>query len=152
MNLSLHENLFRGSAGNERSPQEAPPDSEAAYHQLSCGRCRNFPYLLPDGRLLPCWGFTGSVLEPEMPLLTQTTLAEVYGASVGAFQELVNIRKDEVLACNAECTDCAYRSGCCGGCRADSILNGNGLMGRGAFICSFLKKDYPASLKAIAGV
>ena len=108
----------------------------------SCLTCRVHPYLLPHGALLPCASMTDSSIEGEMPNLRETTLSEVYRNPENPFFQLSNIRIADVIAHNPECQSCAYRYECGGGCRAMSLLAGNGVMGYSPTLCAFFKQGY----------
>jgi radical SAM protein with 4Fe4S-binding SPASM domain len=152
MVLGLHEGVFKGGKGGgvTSSPHGREAEAAAGYKALSCHSCRSRPYLLPNGRLLPCWGLVGSELETALPLLTRTTLAKVYGDPEGPFRKLVDIRAGDVIAHNKECTECGFAVKCGGGCRADAILGGSGVMGKSVYACRILKDGYYARLHKIA--
>jgi MoaA/NifB/PqqE/SkfB family radical SAM enzyme len=92
------EGFFAGFKNGKRYipyVKSLPPGSSSAdsfSRQHSCFSCRVHPYLLPDGRLLPCPPFTGSFAEGDMPNLRDTTLAEIYSQKENDFFSLVNIR------------------------------------------------------------
>ncbi|MDR3200551.1 MAG: radical SAM protein [Spirochaetales bacterium] len=150
--LSLHEGVFKAGKGSgiTSMPHGREAEAAAGYAALSCSACRARPYLLPNGRLMPCWGMVGSEMELQMPLLTQTRLAEVYGDPQGNFRKLADILTKDVIAHNPECQACMYSSKCGGGCRADALLGGTGVMGKGVYACHILKNGYYARLHALA--
>ncbi|MDR3239435.1 MAG: radical SAM protein [Clostridiales bacterium] len=107
----------------------------------SCLSCRTHPYLLPDGRLIPCPSMTDTFLERDMPNMLSTTIAEVYGDFDGKFFRLANIRAEDVVYGN-QCASCEYRFECGGGCRACAIFSGNGEMGYDKTVCRYFKEGY----------
>jgi radical SAM protein with 4Fe4S-binding SPASM domain len=159
LGLLVDEGFFAGQKdGESRIPQlrhYRDPGADGAADkgsEPSCGVCRVRPYLLPDGRLIPCIGMTGSSLERTMPRLTETPLAEIYSQNDGAFLSTVSITVDTVVARNSECQACEHRFECGGGCRADAVVGGNDLFGRSSFLCYAFKSGYRARLKEIADV
>jgi radical SAM protein with 4Fe4S-binding SPASM domain len=132
------------------SPSEQR-DPVAGLTQHSCLSCRIHPYLLPDGRLLPCPPFTGTFMEQDMPNLRDTAIAEIYGEKENRFFSLVNIRAGEVIQHNEECGTCEHRLECRGGCRGAAVSSGNGLLGKDNAICRFFKGGYRREAGKLAG-
>jgi radical SAM protein with 4Fe4S-binding SPASM domain len=118
----------------------------------SCAATRVNPNLLPDGRLIPCPSMNGSPVEREMPKLPETSLAEVYSQPEGNFLKLVNRTGREIVNMNDECKTCEHHAECRGGCRAISILNGNGVTGRDMTACRFFKEGWRERVRELAGV
>ncbi|MCI8307580.1 MAG: radical SAM protein [Lachnospiraceae bacterium] len=112
-----------------------------------CATCRFDPYLLPNGRLLPCASMTDSEIEKNMPDLKDVTLGRLYRDADSAFFRVVNMKTSEFLAGNTECTRCEYREKCQGGCRAMSILEGFGLYGHSRILCTFFSEGYEDKIK-----
>jgi radical SAM protein with 4Fe4S-binding SPASM domain len=131
-------------------PAEAG-DPAASLAQYSCRSCRVHPYLLPDGRLLPCPPFTGTPLEQDMPNLRDTAIGEIYSEKENRFFSLVNIRAGDVIAHHEECQSCEYRMECQGGCRGAAAANGNGILGKDDAICRFFKGGWRVDMGKLIG-
>jgi radical SAM protein with 4Fe4S-binding SPASM domain len=152
--LSLQlDGFFAGSKGGgygipyirPQAGTELPAELRAeGLEKHSCLSCRVHPYILPDGRLLPCPAYTGTAPEAELPNLYDagTSIADVYANSDGAFMRLVNIRSTEVIAHNESCVECEHRFECGGGCRACAVIDGNGVLGRDNARCHYFKEGF----------
>jgi radical SAM protein with 4Fe4S-binding SPASM domain len=153
--MALGEGVFAGRRNGENSMPQArdykPGTDDGSGAQLSCA-FRIRPYLLPDSRLIPCVAMTGSELERMMPRLIDTPLVEIYSRPDGVFLSTVDITVDTVVSHNAECQSCEHCVECGGGCRADAVLSGGGILGKGCSLCYAFKSGYRARLKEIAGV
>jgi radical SAM protein with 4Fe4S-binding SPASM domain len=144
--------FFMGNpSGGKIIPYVKPLFPGAALTQHSCLSCRIHPYLLPDGRLLPCPAFTGASLEQDMPNLRDAAIGEIYSEKGNPFFSVVNIRTGEVIAHNKECGICEHRLECRGGCRGAAVSCGNGLLGKDAAICRFFKEGYRAEIEKLIG-
>ena len=106
------------------------------------------PYLLPDGRLLPCVGFTGTVLHDRMPSLLECELSEVWRAS--SLRPLVEMKKREVLDANPECAACEMFPGCGAGCRAYALTESGSLLAKDPFACAVWQGGYRKRFAEIA--
>jgi radical SAM protein with 4Fe4S-binding SPASM domain len=128
----------------EPSVPKEPRDPDAYLTQHSCLSCRVHPYLLPDGRLLPCPPFTGTFVEQDMPNLRDTAIGDVYREKENSFFSLVNIRCGELIAYNEECGSCEHRAECRGGCRGAAVSSGNGVLDKDDAICYFFREGWRA--------
>ncbi|MDR3336056.1 MAG: radical SAM protein [Treponema sp.] len=118
------------------------PDPAAGLAGYSCLSCRVHPYLLPDGRLLPCPPFTGTFVEQDMPNLRDAALGDIFSQREGRFFSVVNIRAGEVIGHNEDCGLCEHRVECRGGCRGAAVSGKNGLLGKDDRACRFFKEGY----------
>ncbi|GHV90986.1 hypothetical protein AGMMS50268_14890 [Spirochaetia bacterium] len=133
---------------------QAGAESAEGLKKHSCLSCRVHPYILPNGRLLPCPAYTGTSLEAELPKLYDAgaSLADIYSDGGGAFLRLVNIRAEEVIAHNEPCAACEHRFECGGGCRACAVIGGNGALGRDPFRCHYFKEGGRRRLDGLSAV
>ena len=129
-----------------KSPYVRRPLSEAE-EGLCCATCRFAPYLLPQGRLLPCASMTDSEIEQNMPDLNAETLSQIYSGTDNAFFRIANMKTREILDRNTDCAECAYRNQCQGGCRAMSLIEGSGLYGHSTVLCTFFNGGYENKIK-----
>lgn len=115
--------------------------------ELCCATCRFDPYLLPDGRFLPCAAMTDSEVEKDMPNLRADTVSQIYGSTEHAFFRVANMKTREILDRNADCKKCEFRNQCQGGCRAMSLIGGHGLYGHSPVLCTFFNGGYENKIK-----
>ena len=113
-----------------------------------CQSVREKSYLLPDGRLLPCAGYTGTSLHDKMPNLLEFELSEIWSAST--LRSLVDMKKSEVLANNSECATCEMFSDCGAGCRAYALTEAGSLMAKDPVACAVWKRGYRQLFNGIA--
>jgi Fe-coproporphyrin III synthase len=109
-----------------------------------CGVCRLVPYLLPDGTLLPCHGFTGTSLQKSMPNILQQELAAIWTAS--SLRDLAQAKKSVRLAANEECANCDFFEQCGMGCRARALIAAGDVRSKDPLTCEMWKKGYKQSL------
>jgi len=83
---------------------------------LECPELAKRLFLLPDGTLLPCTGFTDTPLAKKMPNLKERELSEILKSS--GFQNFVHETKRTRLERLSECRSCNYFPECGSGCRA----------------------------------
>ncbi|MDQ5910612.1 MAG: hypothetical protein QG599_2709 [Pseudomonadota bacterium] len=116
-------------------PAKSPgytPDS------FDCGVCRLSPYLLPDGVLLPCHGFTDTPLPTRMPNLLEQEFSEIWTAS--ALVELARARKSVRLVKNPECAQCAFFAQCGMGCPARALLETGDITAKDPLACQLWQR------------
>jgi radical SAM protein with 4Fe4S-binding SPASM domain len=140
--------FFRGAGRNGPAPQEEPkirhtPDS------YDCGSCREMPYLLPDGTLLPCPGYTGTVLQDRMPNILRDGLSKAWSRSF--LRSVADMRKSDLLARNEECGRCEWFAECGLGCRASALVETGDLMAKDPSSCELWKKGYRKRFQELAG-
>lgn len=133
------ERFFGGGPGVRTGPRDGRQEliSPESYE---CQAVREKPYLLPDGRLLPCAGYTGTALQEKMPNLLQRELAEVWSDS--PLRSLAEMRKREVLDRNPECAGCGMFPSCGAGCRAYALTETGSLLARDPVACAVWKGGY----------
>ena len=118
------------------------PYREKGQGCYSCMTCITQPYLLPDGRLLPCPTFTDTPAAETMPFITDRTLSEIFQDVSGPFYQVTHIRPREIISRNQDCQDCVYRAQCGGGCRAMAQLSSGDVYGKDNTICSYFQNGY----------
>ena len=140
--------FFRHGGKNAPEPKEAPlihltPES------YDCGACRESPYLLPDGVLLPCTGYTDTVLtEPDAKHLTGRP-REAWKESF--LRSIVDMKKKDLLARNEECGYCDLFEECGLGCRASAVVKTGDLLAKDPLACEMVKKGYKKRFQELAG-
>jgi radical SAM protein with 4Fe4S-binding SPASM domain len=138
---------FRHGGKNAPDPNKAvevglSPDS------YDCGACRERPYLLPDGVLLPCPGYTDTTLSDRMPNILKDGLSKVWRDSI--LRSIVNIQKKDLLVRNAECGCCDLFEECGMGCRASAVVKTGDLMTKDPVTCEMVKKGYIRRFQEVA--
>lgn len=106
-----------------------------------CGAVRWSCYITPEGRLLPCMPMTSCPEQSCFPKVQEIGLRE--GLSGSFYMQFVNARIKDLMATNAECSSCAFRFRCGGGCRASALTEGeHNLMGCDRTMCTLWKEGY----------
>lgn len=114
-----------------------------------CGVCRQTPYLLPDGTLLPCHGFTGTSLQDEMPNLLKQELSEVWTDS--RLRTISQAKKGERLQHNEECAECELFERCGMGCRARALIEAGDIETKDPLTCELWREGYKERLLQSVG-
>jgi radical SAM protein with 4Fe4S-binding SPASM domain len=112
-----------------------------------CETCRFDPYLLPNGKFIPCASMTDSEVEEGMPNLNSETVSQIYSGTDNKFFRIVGMKTGEILDRNTDCANCTYRNQCQGGCRAMSLTAGFGLYGHSPVMCTFFYGGYENKIK-----
>lgn len=122
-------------SGEEQVSQERyNPDS------FDCMSCRVSCSLMPDGVVIPCPGFTDTVVYGRMPSLLNESFARIWTES--SLRRTIDIKKSDVLARNSQCADCADFKSCGGGCRAMAVAATGDLLAVDPETCQMYKNGY----------
>ncbi len=112
-----------------------------------CETVRVFPYLLPDGRLLPCIAMSGSSMENIAPNIFDEGQSLEKALSVSPIDTYCSYTYKELFKNNSECAACENRYRC-SGCRANALACG-GYFEKDPMACSFFKDSYEENIKSI---
>jgi radical SAM protein with 4Fe4S-binding SPASM domain len=125
-----------GKRGDSLQPHRMrfTPDS------YDCSDLRNRSYLLPDGVLIPCPGFTDANFRKRMPNLFKEELSKVWSQSFLCY--IIDMKKGDLLAHNKECERCKIFQDCGLGCRASAVAETGDLMKKDPIACSMWKRGY----------
>jgi Fe-coproporphyrin III synthase len=115
-----------------------------------CVNSRLIPSLLPDGTMLPCPVYKDTVVYGQMPNLLTEPFSEIWSESM--LRSIIDTKKSDVLAHNAECAACAHFKRCGGGCRALAALATGNLMSVDPQICETYRNNYHQRLEELAGL
>ena len=107
---------YNARPDTEREPHAAEPFTPDS---LECPETRERIFLLPDGTVLPCPGFTGTSIAEEMPNLHMRSLPDILNDSV--LSRFCGDRKSIRLDKNPPCQRCEYFPECGMGCRAYAL-------------------------------
>lgn len=150
--LNLVEGAVKGYSGGGFAFWENDKDDPHNQQRVSCGLCRNRPYILPDGTLVPCIGWVSTPAEKLLPKLTKMRLSKIYSDPNSQFRKLVGIKVSDITEQNAECCECEHKLTCGGGCRADALATNHGsaaIYRRGRMLCGVYKGGFMAKAKEI---
>lgn len=137
------ENFFEAmpsETAREKDVEAYTPDAP------ECAETCDRLFLLPDGRLLPCPGFAGTVLEAQMPHLQDAELRTLRADSALA-RFCTQTRRERYLA-NPECQSCEWFSECGMGCRAYALTENGGLTRRDVGMCEMYRGGWRARFLA----
>lgn len=140
--------LFYRSFGRVDPAGGEEPDLRFVPDDYDCGSCREHPNLLPDGTLLPCTGYVGTIVEKRMPNLFREDLSAVWTSSV--VRDIADITKRDLLAMNPQCGDCGLFATCGMGCRASAVTVTGDLMAPDPAVCELWKRGYRQRFRDIA--
>jgi radical SAM protein with 4Fe4S-binding SPASM domain len=143
---SMPQVVFSGQTENtdQREENEFTPES------YDCGLCREEPNLLPDGTLIICPGYLGSIMMDQMPNLLHQELSAVWTYSI--LRSLADLKKKELLALNPECNTCDMFKDCGMGCRASALIETGDRMKKDPITCMLWRKGYMNHFKDLAKI
>jgi radical SAM protein with 4Fe4S-binding SPASM domain len=140
----------RAAAAGLKRPMDIPDMPAYTPEGYDCGACREQPNLLPDGTLLPCPGYVDSLVQDRMPNLLREDLSKVWTRSF--LREVVDLRKQDLLAANRDCAACALFRECGIGCRASALTLTGSLMSKDPLACEVWKKGYKQRFREMAAL
>ncbi|QHQ62575.1 radical SAM protein [Anaerocolumna sedimenticola] len=152
--LNLIEGVAKGYRGGSFAFWENDKEDVFNQQRVSCGLCRNRPYILPDSTLVPCIGWVSTPVQKLLPKLINMPLSEIYADSGSLFRKLVGIKVSDITEQNAECRDCEHKLTCGGGCRADALATNHGndaIYRRGMMMCGVYKGGFMEKVQEICG-
>lgn len=115
--------------------------------QTLCEATKVFPYLLPDGRLLPCIAMSGSEMENIAPNIFDEGQSLEKALSDSPVDTYAKYTYNDLFERNSECASCEHRY-ICTGCRARALTNG-GYFEKDPLACRFFKGGYERKIKEI---
>lgn len=114
----------------------------------NCAGTHSRPYILPDGTLLPCSGYTDTEIMGKMPNLLDTEFSIAWGDA--ALRSITDMKKKQVIEFNNECKDCEHFSECGAGCRVLALTREGSLYSRDPEACALFKGGYIQRFREIA--
>lgn len=115
--------------------------------QSLCESTRVFPYLLPDGKVLPCIAMSGSKMEDIAPNIFDEGMNLERAFTESQVEEYTKYTYNDLFAHNPECAACEHRL-VCGGCRANALACG-GFFEKDPLACHFMKGGYEQKIREI---
>ncbi|MBQ7592906.1 MAG: radical SAM protein [Synergistaceae bacterium] len=91
-------------------------------NHILCGAIRNYAYISPDGRVLPCTVYDGFNIRENYPTLFEKSFAECVSAP--DFLNLVTMTTSKLHEANEKCRTCKFNKHCDGGCRPSLLYLG----------------------------
>ncbi len=114
-----------------------------------CGHARQTLYISAEGRMLPCMPLSSFDIQKEYPSILETGLRQ--GLVESSYMRLIDTRLSEYIEKNKECTACAFRWQCGGGCRASALATTpNDIMAPDRSVCLLLRGGYVERIKEAA--
>lgn len=105
-----------------------------------CEAAKISPYLLPNGKILPCIAMSGSMMEDIAPNIFEKDMNIEKALRNSQVEEYTKKTYQDLLLHNKECAECKdkYR---CSGCRANALASG-GFFEKDPYACVFIKGSY----------
>ena len=113
-----------------------------------CEAMQHTAYISPEGRLLPCMGFSDTPVEKHSPSVFDQPLGQLTQKSY--YADVVATKVSDLLAKEPECAQCPHLPACCGGCMQESMTEDGDYLVRDREICWFFKNVGEAAVSAIA--
>jgi len=114
----------------------------------ACSSCRQWPYLAPDGQLLPCISYVDTDFTDSLPNLLENELPVAWNNRV--LRSLLDIKKSDVIAQNNECATCKMLNDCKTGCRTSALIGSGNLLSKDIMACELWKGGYKRHFSEMA--
>lgn len=118
-------------------PTVSPDFSTEDY---ACESCRQWPYLAPDGTLMPCISYGDTAWAGVLPNLLDLEFADAWNDPHLRF--LMDIKRWQVLAKNPECAHCHLLEQCRTGCRSSALMGNSDLWAKDPIACQLWQGGY----------
>lgn len=115
---------------------------------FNCLGTHTRPYLMPDGTLIPCGGYTGTKMQVEFPNVLESSLVEAWSAL--SIRKICDMTKNDVIAENLSCKDCEYFKECGSGCRVVALTETGNLMSKDPVACMLFRGGYIKRFREMA--
>ncbi|MBO4697701.1 MAG: radical SAM protein [Lachnospiraceae bacterium] len=102
-----------------------------------CLACHYYPYVAPDGKVLPCGSYIGTEIAKPLPSLTDMTFAEALNDA--SLRRYCDMKKDEIWNNSESCRSCAHFPDCGGGCRIAAFTETGDFLHREPTKCALFK-------------
>lgn len=125
----------------------APADSDWSKFAY-CESTQYNAYISPEGRLLPCMGFSDTAIGKDFPSVFEKSMGELTLDSY--YADVVRTKISDLLAKDKECAECPNLPICCGGCMLESMTEEGDYLVRDEKICWFFKNVGEAAVREVA--
>lgn len=105
-----------------------------------CLASKYYPYISPDGRLMPCGSYIGTEVAKDMPSILNSSYIEAWTDS--KLRYYCDLKKKEVLSHSLQCNDCEHFADCGSGCRIASLIESGDYFSREKTKCAVFKGGY----------
>ncbi len=139
---------FYSGAGADGGGGTAPAAPKPPSSIYACASCRQWLYLAPDGKLLPCISYGDTAYLSDLPNLLAMSFSEAWNHP--SLHYLLDLKKSDIIARNQECACCDQLDACGTGCRTAALLSGGGLLAKDPVACELWKGGYKKRFAALA--
>lgn len=140
-----------GLFGKHEMEDEEKSRRESLYmnpDSWNCSGTHTRPYLMPDGTLIPCGGYTGTEIQKEFPNVFDSSLVEAW--SDLSIRNICDLKKSDVIADNPSCNDCEFFNECGSGCRVVALGETGNLMSKDPVACMLFRGGFIKRFREMA--
>lgn len=105
-------------------------------------------YISPEGRLVPCMGFSDTAIGKKFPSLLEHPLGELSLDSY--YTDVIKTKISDLLDNDNECKECPYLPKCCGGCMLQDMTDDGDYKVHDKRICHFFKQIGEQEVRDVA--
>lgn len=105
-----------------------------------CLASKYYPYISPDGRLMPCGSYIGTDLAKDMPCILDSSYIDAW--SDPKLRYYCDLKKEEILSYSLQCKNCKHFPDCGSGCRIASFIESGNYFNREMTKCAVFKGGY----------
>jgi radical SAM protein with 4Fe4S-binding SPASM domain len=135
------------SGGKEDNISFSGNKNEFEPESYACSSCRKWPYLSPEGKLMPCISYGDTIWEEKMPSILDESFSQCMRNR--DFRFLLDIKKKDVISLNPECEECPFLIQCGTGCRSSALILGGNLFGKDTAVCQLWRDGYKDSFEKL---
>ena len=139
--------FFNNNKGRVYSPFTDGCGNECRCKDTLCEPVRRFPYLLPNGKLLPCITMSGTEIETIAPNIFDEGQSIEKILTDSPINTYMDYTYKKLFEENKECAECEHRYRC-SGCRGYALANG-GYFAKDPYACAFYKGGYEKKIKEL---
>ena len=114
----------------------------------ACGSIQHSIFIGPEGRVVPCIGFSDTVIADKFPAIFEQTLPEALEDKF--YRGVLEIKMADYLKSQPQCAECPHLNSCGGGCLLDGITDAGDLLVPEERVCYFYKNIGAAVVKELA--
>ena len=114
----------------------------------ACGSIQHVIFIGPEGRIVPCMGFSDTVIADKFPTIFGNTLPQALEDSF--YRGVIKITMADYLKAQPQCAACPHLNFCGGGCLLDGITDTGDLLVPEERVCYFYKNIGAKSVHEVA--
>ena len=115
---------------------------------FACGSIQHSIFIGPEGRVVPCMGFSDTVIADKFPTIFDSTLPQALENSF--YRGVLGITMADYLKAQPQCAECPHLNSCGGGCLLDGITDAGDLLIPEERVCRFYNQIGAAAVRAVA--